>query len=190
MYQLKMQRGVAMLQNSLSMRNLFFRHLPKSAEKWLLALACGLSFSVSAMENSHDHHRKAATTANTVKASTQALTLIDGFVRAMPPGQSTTAIFLTLRNDLNTQVDIIDIEANIGHHAMLHKTIVKDDMAKMVHLENVSIAPNATLKLAPGGMHIMIMGVSQSLTLGQQVSVTLHFGDQTQQTLEVPVELK
>jgi periplasmic copper chaperone A len=185
MYLQKMRFIIKVFQHYFSISNLL-----KAAGKASVVLFFGLSFALNAMEHSHNHHAKnkdnTASTPNAVKA----LVLVDGFVRAVPPGQSTTAIFLTLRNEAKVKVDIVGIDSSIGHHAMLHKTIISDDMAKMVHLDSVSIAPNSTLKLAPGGMHIMIMGVSQSLQIDQKITVTLNFSDQTQQTFEVPVALK
>jgi periplasmic copper chaperone A len=162
----------------------------KALAKTALTFCLLLSFSASAMEHSHEHHSKSTTSSKVITSSVQTLTLVEGFVRAMPPGQSTTAIFLTLHNGSGSKVDIIDIEANIGHHAMLHETVIADEMAKMVHLETVSIEANSTLKLAPGGMHIMIMGVSQSLKLDQKINVTLYYSDEKQQTFEVPVAFK
>jgi hypothetical protein len=42
--------------------------------------------------------------------------------------------------------------------------------------------------LQPGGLHVMLMGLSQDLKEGNAITLTLHFDDGSSQGLTVPVK--
>jgi len=58
---------------------------------------------------------------------------------------------------------------------MIHRTIVKDGMASMVHASQIEIAPNASLLFAPGGYHLMLLNPKRTLRAGNRVDVNLEF---------------
>jgi len=58
---------------------------------------------------------------------------------------------------------------------MIHRTIVKDGMARMVHESQIEIAPNASLLFAPGGYHLMLLNPKRTLRAGNRVDVNLEF---------------
>jgi hypothetical protein len=58
---------------------------------------------------------------------------------------------------------------------MIHRTIVRNGMAGMVHLSQIELAPNASLIFAPGGNHLMLMNPEQTLRAGDAVVIKLEF---------------
>ena len=45
----------------------------------------------------------------------------------------------------------------------------------MSHLETLELAPGQAVTLAPGGMHLMLMGLREKLVEGESFPVTLRF---------------
>ena len=46
-----------------------------------------------------------------------------------------------------------------ARHAMIHRTVEDQGMARMVHGE-ILVPPGERYELEPGGLHVMLMGVS------------------------------
>jgi copper(I)-binding protein len=60
---------------------------------------------------------------------------------------------------------------------MVHRSVEKDGMARMVHVDGVDLAPGQPVAFAPGGYHLMLMNRTRDLHTGEDVPVTLQFGD-------------
>lgn len=52
-----------------------------------------------------------------------------------------------------------------ARHAMIHRTVEDEGMARMVHGE-ILVSPGGRYELKPGGLHVMLMGVSSPLRQG------------------------
>jgi len=88
----------------------------------------------------------------------------------------TAAGYVAITND-GAQADrLIGVETAAAQMAMLHVTQAgADGVATMTHLEGIELPPGETVVLEPGGMHVMLMGLTGSLTEGQMVPATLIF---------------
>ncbi len=99
----------------------------------------------------------------------------DAWIRESPPGVATMAGYLTLQNNTSrTQVLVAASSSGFGT-VMIHRTILKDGMAGMVHASSIELAPNASLIFAPGGYHLMLMNPSRTLRAGDRVDIDLKF---------------
>src|SRR5262249_45815004 len=64
----------------------------------------------------------------------------------------------------------------VGQKVEMHETATKDGVATMRPvLGGLSIPPGRTVTLAPGGYHIMIIGLNAPLKEGDHVPMTLQF---------------
>lgn len=73
--------------------------------------------------------------------------------------------------------------------AQLHKSEVDaSGMAKMTEQEFIAIPANGTVVLEHGGLHVMFMGLTQSLAEGSMVPVTLVFEKAGEITVDFAVE--
>ncbi len=98
-------------------------------------------------------------------------------IRAMPPGTSNTAAYLTIKNLGKSDIRLEKVEAPVSGHIMIHDTVKKDDKMSMVHQKSVTIPAGKKIKFVPGGMHIMIMDLKKHLMVGESVPLTLHFSN-------------
>ena len=83
--------------------------------------------------------------------------------------------YLTITNTGSTPDRLIAVEADFPR-VMIHSTEEKDGVARMFHVEGVDIAPGETVALAPGGLHVMFMGLNGNpFETGEAVPATLVF---------------
>ena len=97
--------------------------------------------------------------------------------RATVPGARSGVVYATLTNPGDNPVTITGVESELAHHVMVHETVMVDDMMQMRHRDAVTVAAGETVLLEPGGLHIMLMGLSSQLREGENFGVTLVTGD-------------
>ncbi|MFY0676906.1 MAG: copper chaperone PCu(A)C [Neptuniibacter sp.] len=116
------------------------------------------------------------------------ITIETPYVRAVPPGQMNSAAFMQLNNSGSEQVALISASSSIAKNVELHNHINADGVMKMRQVDKVNIAANGTASLQPGGYHIMLIGLNQDLTEGQEIDLKLQFSDGSEQALTIPVQ--
>lgn len=57
----------------------------------------------------------------------------------------------------------------------LHEMKMQGDVMQMRELEGIAIAPGATVKMASGGLHLMLMQLARPLAAGDKLPLTLTF---------------
>ena len=83
--------------------------------------------------------------------------------------------YFVISNKNSSAVILNKVTSNIGA-AMLHKTDIDETgIAKMKHLKNIVVSGKGSLKLEPGGTHIMFMDLRNKLEENERYPVTLFF---------------
>ncbi len=78
-------------------------------------------------------------------------------------------------------------KTSVAKAAELHEHVMKGDVMEMRKVQGgVAVAKGATVKFAPGGLHVMLFGLMQKLEAGQSFPMTLTF----EKAGDVPVEVK
>ena len=90
---------------------------------------------------------------------------VQAWSRATPPGASSAAIYGLFENNSSHEMRVAEIRFTGARHAMIHRTVEDEGMARMVHGE-ILVPPGERYELKPGGLHIMLMGVSFPLLQG------------------------
>ncbi len=109
------------------------------------------------------------------------------WARATPPGAKAGAVYLDIANGLGGSVNLIGVSSPLASRAEVHESLLVDGMMKMRKRETLTIPAGEQLSFAPGGLHIMLMGLSAPLTEGEEFQVTLQFDEYPELTLQVPV---
>jgi len=99
----------------------------------------------------------------------------DAWVREAPPGMTMMAGYMELRNNTSRPQVLVAASSSGFETVTIHRTIVRDGMAGMVHASQVELAPNASLIFAPGGYHLMLMNPKRMLRAGDPVVIDLEF---------------
>jgi len=99
------------------------------------------------------------------------LTLTDAF--SYPTTGRSGAGYFTLTNDGAADA-LLDVEADYPK-VMLHKSMMKDGVMTMEHQMRVVVPPQGEIEFAPGGYHVMLMGLKEGWGVGDDIKATLIF---------------
>ncbi len=110
------------------------------------------------------------------------------YVRAVPPGQINSAAFMSLTNGGTADHALVAAESDASKVVELHTHREEDGMMKMRRVDRIDLPAGATVELAPGGLHVMLIDLARELSPGHQVRITLVFEDASATPLEVPVK--
>jgi copper(I)-binding protein len=101
------------------------------------------------------------------------LEIREGYVREMPPGQSTSAAFMKLVNTGDKPVAIVAAASDSAGSAEMHAHSQHNGMMQMKKVSRVEVPARGQLVFAPGGYHLMLINLKRSLKAGEQVGITL-----------------
>ena len=97
-------------------------------------------------------------------------------IRATPPGMTATGGYLSITNNSDADDRLIAVQAPFAAKSEIHTMINDDGVMKMRKLaDGLSVGAGETVALAPGGLHLMFMGITAPLMPGQMYDVTLEF---------------
>jgi copper(I)-binding protein len=100
------------------------------------------------------------------------LLIQDAWMR-QTPGSDVAAVYFKLRNTGNRVVRVVGAQSPIASHAMIHESSIEGGQSRMRPREQLSVAPGQTVKLEPGGLHLMLHGLAHPVAVGQSVPITL-----------------
>ena len=116
------------------------------------------------------------------------LELSDAFVRL--PGGENTAMYVNITNNGDADTALVGASSDVAGMIELHEVGADDEgVMQMRAIEGQSIALPAgeTVVLEPGGLHVMAMGVTRTLSEGDDVTFTLTLEDGCTIDLSAPV---
>ncbi len=112
-----------------------------------------------------------------VASGHMALKIDDAYVRVVPPGQKNTGVFMKLHNPSDKLRSIISAESNAAEIVELHTHINEGGMMKMRRIEKIDIPAKGMTMLKPGGLHVMLIGLTEEIVEGKPVEITLVFAN-------------
>lgn len=111
--------------------------------------------------------------------------IIDAWSRATAPGQSSAAIYATIRNRGGPD-RLIEVSSGTGM-AMLHRSNHEGGVARMRMLSELAIPDGDSVSLAPGGTHVMLTGLGAPLAVGANFPLVLRFDKAGPRTVTVVI---
>ena len=104
------------------------------------------------------------------------LTIVHPWSRATAPSQKAGGVFLKIINSSNQPDRLIAIESEMADVASLHAMIRDGDILKMRPVEGgIEVPANGEAILAPGGRHVMLIGLHERLVKETTFPLTLIF---------------
>lgn len=97
------------------------------------------------------------------------------YIRATNPKSG--AAYMAIRNDGTQTCTLMAVTTRAAAKAELHGTREEGGMMRMIAIGPVDIGPGETLALAPGGDHLMLMGLIAPLKNGDRAALMLDMGD-------------
>jgi hypothetical protein len=102
----------------------------------------------------------------------------DAWVRALPPGQPNTAAYMTITNPGVTAVRIVAARTELAARAEIHTTREVDGYQRMEQLKVVDLAAGQSVSFAPGGVHLMLFGLTHMPVPGDEVPLCLQLAEE------------
>jgi copper(I)-binding protein len=117
------------------------------------------------------------------------LVISQAWSRATPKGAKTGGGYLTIENKGSAPDRLVGGSTDVAGSVQMHEMSTEGGVMKMRPVENgLTIEPGKTVKLAPGGYHLMMMDLKQPLKRGDKVPVTLEFEKAGKVTISLDVE--
>ena len=104
------------------------------------------------------------------------LVITQAWTRATPGGAKIGGGYLTIENKGSAPDRLIGGSADVAGKVEVHEMAMNDGVMTMRPLEKgLAIEPGKTVKLAPGGYHLMMFDLKSPLKQGEKLPVTLEF---------------
>lgn len=119
--------------------------------------------------------------------------VMDARARAMPPGSPNSAIFMTLHNGGDSATALVGAESSAAATVELHTHVAVTEgpeagTMQMRRVPQIDLAAQGQVVLEPGGLHLMLIGLTRDLVVGQQLDLALVYADGSRASLSVPIQ--
>jgi hypothetical protein len=116
------------------------------------------------------------------------LEFAEPWARATAPRQANGAAYLTIRNSGATADRIVAAKAAVSRKVELHTHVIDArGVAQMREVPAIEVPADSTLRLEPGGLHVMFIGLERPLEAGKRFPLTLVLEKAGEVALEVEV---
>lgn len=104
-------------------------------------------------------------------AAADALQVRDARAIATVPGQSVAAAYMTLES--RSAARIVSAKADAAESVQLHAMSMQEGIMRMRRLDSLDLPAGREVRLAPGGIHLMLAGLKHPLRAGGSVELSL-----------------
>lgn len=129
----------------------------------------------SSAATSAEKDKDAETSTSASSSAESGVTFEDAVVRAMEKDSDMTAIFGTLHNHTDKDVNVVGFTSSVkAKHYEIHEVV---DGVMQEKEGGFDIPAGESIELAPGGFHFMVMGVTEPVMAGETATLTLELAD-------------
>lgn len=102
---------------------------------------------------------------------------------------TTGAGFLTLANPGKTADALVAVESPIARKVEIHRSVMSGGVSSMQKLDRVALPAGGRVTFAPGGHHLMLLGLKQALKTGDKVPATMVFASGARTAVQFEVRV-
>jgi len=110
------------------------------------------------------------------------------WARPTAPAATVGAAYLSLKNTGKTDDRLVAAASPAAEKVELHSMTMTDGVMKMRQLPSIELHAGKSVALAPGGLHLMLIGLKEPLKAGMRIPATLTFERAGDVTVELAVE--
>ena len=138
----------------------------------LLFAACG-DDDASSDVSTVDTTMTADTTAE--EATTTGEIVVDGaWARTSPMETTMGAAYMKITSPIDDELVSASVDPSVAMEAQIHETVENDaGEMSMQEVESIPLVAGEAFELAPGGYHVMLMGLSAPLEVGSTLDIAL-----------------
>lgn len=117
------------------------------------------------------------------QTAAEAIEVDDAYVRIAPPNAPATAAFMEFENEDKIDHALVSAKAYINKTTELHTHTNDNGVMKMRQVSQIDLPAGKEVALQPGGFHIMLIGLNESIQEGQKIKIDLTFEDGSTKTI-------
>jgi copper(I)-binding protein len=99
-----------------------------------------------------------------------------------------SAVYLEIANNSNENDTLISAGTPIAGDTQIHNTVIKDNIASMIHLSELEIPANSVVIFKPKSLHIMLMKLRHDIKVGDSFPMELIFKKSGKMVVTVTVQ--
>ena len=115
------------------------------------------------------------------------LRIVNPWTRAAGQGMQGGG-FLVIRNTGAAPDRLVSAGSPAAGRMELHTHIRDGDVMRMRPVNDIPVPANGEVTLQPGGLHLMLIGLTQPMNAGQTIPVTLRFEQAGEVTIQLAVQ--
>lgn len=98
------------------------------------------------------------------------------------------AVYFLLQNHSSEEDTLTGVASEVARAVEIHETKMDGDVMQMQQVRSISLPGYSKVEFAPGGLHVMLIGLGQDLKAGEEIEITLQFTKHEDITIKVPVQ--
>lgn len=106
---------------------------------------------------------------------------------ATVPGQPVAAAYMRITS--LEPVSLMRIETPVAKRVQVHMMRTEEGVMKMRNVGELHLPAGKSVELAPGGTHLMLLGLKRPLNTGENIPITLTFVDAARQKTELVINV-
>jgi periplasmic copper chaperone A len=107
-----------------------------------------------------------------LQAQPASLIVTDAWARRTP-GSEVAAVYFKVRNTDAVSITVAGANSVLAAHTTIHQTTVVSGQSQMRDVPEVTLKPGEIVNFAPGGLHLMLMGLKKATKTGEQLPIEL-----------------
>lgn len=101
------------------------------------------------------------------------LVVSDATIRILPPGVPNTAAYFVIENTGDSDQYLVSARSEAAETVELHAHVMEGEMMRMVKQSEVLVAAGQKVHFEPGGLHVMLFGLTSKIQQDTPVSLVL-----------------
>jgi copper(I)-binding protein len=102
-------------------------------------------------------------------------------------GDAPGAVYVTIENKGGEDDRLVSVMTDHAAMAMVHQTEMSDGVARMRMAGEINVPAGTSIKMVPGGTHIMLEGLRTPLRTGDSFPLVLKFRESGEENVSVRV---
>lgn len=119
--------------------------------------------------------------------SSEPIVVRDAWVRVSTARRTSSSGYCRLENVTDKPIALVKVTAAAVGSADVHAMTDRDGQMSMHAVTKVTIPAHGAVELSPGGMHIMLLDITQPLTIGSTLDMQFTFDNGRTQTVRALV---
>lgn len=97
------------------------------------------------------------------------------------------AVYFVVHNHAREADVLTGVSSDAAEAVEMHESRMNGDVMEMHHVKSLPLEANVEIEFAPGGLHVMLVDLTEDLKVGDEIEITLHFKNFEDLNVKVPV---